>query len=107
MENGNSTMKMYLPLLLALVAFAPTVVFADVQYKTIVIAPATPAPISIDACEAWARDWNKTSLGMRAVIPNALAEVGVKFTNTSTKTIKAARFEFTSYDAFNAVLKTA
>lgn len=77
---------------------------ADIQYKTVVVALLSPAPVSLDTCEVWARDWNMSTFGMHKSIPNYYIDAGVKFTNLSTKTIKDMRFELTSYDAFNAVL---
>lgn len=107
-------MKPYLlPIALALVALSPTVGLSDVQYKTVVVAPPSPAPVSIDTCEVWGRDWaGKTIYGTHPLIGgaaerNIYIDIGVHFTNQSQKTVTAVRFAIASYDAFGAVLASA
>src|SRR5579864_7180037 len=80
-------------------------VFADEQYKA-TIALQDGSPVTLNACEVWARDWNKTIGVSHVSIPNALIDVGVRFTNTSTKKLKDVRFAFVAYDAFATVVSS-
>jgi len=91
--------------LLIMVALAAQQVLADEQYTT-TIATAKGSPVQLNACEVWARDYNKTALLEHVSSPNALIDVGVNFTNTSAKKLKDVQFGFTAYDAFNTVLST-
>lgn len=79
---------------------------ADQQYPTTIIASAG-APVTLTACQAWARDFNKTILTAHASIPNARFDLGVTLANGSDKTVTAVRVMVTSYDSFNAVIASA
>jgi len=77
---------------------------ADKQYATsIVIDPGSP--VTLTKCEVWARDWNKTIELAHASIPNALLDVGVAYSNTSSKTVTVIRLKLALYDAFNSFLR--
>jgi|HubBroStandDraft_5_1064220.scaffolds.fasta_scaffold18599_2 hypothetical protein len=77
---------------------------ADKDYPTSIInAPASP--VTLTKCEVWARDANKTILYTHASIPNALIDLGVEFTNTSSKPVNVIRVTVSVYDAFDTLLK--
>lgn len=78
---------------------------ADEQYKT-AITTTKGSPVQLNACEVWARDWNKTSLMTHVSIPNYYIDVGVNFTNKAAKKIKDVQFGFTAFDAFGSVLSS-
>jgi len=86
-----------------LISTAPA--FADEQYKTTIVAIAG-SPVQVNACEAWVRDWNKTVLTAHAVMPKALFDTGVDFTNKAARKLKDVQFGFTAYDAFGSVVSS-
>ncbi len=95
------------PLLVLILLFAGIVpAMADKQYPATIVSP-PGSPVALTSCEAWARDWNKTVLIAHAAIGNRLFDLGVAFTNHSSKPVSAVRVMTTSYDSSNAVLGTA
>ena len=91
---------------IALVVFvtAPTsAAIADKQYPTTIIT-ARGSPVNATKCEAWARDWNKTILTAHAAVGDALFDLGISFTNKSSKPITEVRTSFLSYDSAGALV---
>jgi len=93
----------YLILVAVLLIMCPIVANADKQYPTTIIA-ATQSPVTLTKCDAWARDWNKTVLTAHAAISNALFDLGIAFTNNSSKPVTEIRVKLVSYDSFNNVI---
>ena len=91
--------------ILVAVALIAQPALGDEQYKT-TIATTKGSPVQLNACEVWARDWNKTATVIHVSIPNYYIDVGVNFTNTSAKKLKDVQFGFTAFDAFGSVLST-
>lgn len=81
-----------------------TAAIADRDYPTSIIND-SDSPATLTKCELWARDWNKTYLEFHSSVPNALAEVGAAFTNTSSEPINVIRVKLAFYDAFDSVLE--
>ena len=77
---------------------------ADKGY-TISIVNDSGSPVMLTKCEVWARDWNKTIELAHASVPNALLDVGVAYSNTSSKTVTAIRVKLTLYDALDTLLR--
>ena len=77
---------------------------ADKEYPTSIIND-SGSPVTLTKCEVWARDWNKTIEFAHASIPNALLDMGVAYTNTSSKTVTVIRVNLALYDAFNTLLR--
>jgi hypothetical protein len=81
-----------------------TAAIADKDYPTSIIND-SDSPVTLTKCEVWARDANKTIMYAHASIPNALLDVGVAFTNTSSKPVNVIRVKLALYDAFDTSLR--
>lgn len=79
---------------------------ADKQYPTAIIT-APGSPVSTTKCEAWARDWNKTILTAHAAVGDVLLDLGISFTNKSSKPVTELRVTFLSYDSAGALVDSA
>jgi hypothetical protein len=90
-------------LLGSLMLATSTAALADKDYPTTIIND-PESPVTLTKCEVWARDANKTIEFAHASIPNALLDIGVAFTNTSSKTVSVIRVNVSPYDAFNILL---
>lgn len=88
----------------ALMLASPTAAIADKDYATSIV-NGSGSPVTLTKCEVWARDANKTILYTHASIPNALIDLGVAFTNTSSKAVSVIRVTVSAYDAFGTLLK--
>lgn len=89
--------------LIACLGTLSTPVLADKEYQ-VQILTAAQSPVSLDKCEVWTRDWNKTVGFAHASLPNRLLDVGISFTNKSDKTINVVRLKYTAYDSFGEAL---
>jgi len=107
MGAGRSIPRAFLCCCILLGTFivaSSTAAIADKDYPTLIIND-PDSPVRLTKCEAWARDANKTVELAHASIPNALLDVGVAFTNISSKPVIVIRVEGTAYDAFGTVLR--
>jgi hypothetical protein len=57
---------------------------ADKNYPTSIVNDPGSA-VTLTKCEVWARDWNKTIELAHASVPNALLDVGIAYSNASSK----------------------
>lgn len=92
--------------LVVFVAASTSAATADKQYPTTIIT-APGSPVSTTKCEAWARDWNKTVLIAHAAVGDVLFDLGISFTNKSSKPITEVRASFLSYDSTGALVDSA
>jgi hypothetical protein len=107
MSKGRSAPRVFFRCCILLGGFmvaSSTAAIADKDYPTSIIND-PGSPVTLTKCEAWARDANKTIELAHASIPNALLDVGVAFTNISSKPVIVIRVEGTAYDAFGTVLR--
>ena len=79
---------------------------ADKQYPTTIIS-APGSPVTATKCESWARDWNKTILTAHAAVGDVLLDLGISFTNTSSKPVTAVKVSFLSYDSAGTLVDGA
>jgi hypothetical protein len=87
----------------AIIALSALSALADEQYRTTIV-NTLGSPVQINDCEARASDL-ANGVSPQA-IPNFYLNLGVNFTNTSTKTLKDVQFGFTSFDASGSVLSS-
>ena len=109
MATGRSIFRAFSRCCILLGSFivaSSTAAIADKDYATSIIND-SDSPATLTKCELWARDANKTILYAHASIPNALAELGVAFTNTSSKPVSVIRVKLALYDAFGTLLKVS
>lgn len=93
-------------LLGALIATSSRPAIADKAYPVAILA-FSGSPVTLNKCEAWARDANKTYLYTHVSVQNYFFDLGIAFTNTSAKPITAVRVQMISYDSFNTSLRSA
>jgi hypothetical protein len=94
----------YCILLAGFILASSTAAIADKDYPTSIVND-SDSPVTLTKCEVWARDANKTILYAHASIPNAFIDLGVAFTNTSSKSVSVIRVNVAAYDAFDTLLK--
>jgi hypothetical protein len=107
MRKGRSIHRVFLRCCILLGSFmvvSSTAAIADGDYPTSIINN-SDSPVTLTKCEVWARDSNKTILYAHASIPNALIDLGVAFTNTSSKPVTVIRVNLALYDAFDTLLR--